>query len=143
MTRTLLCNLNRCRRAHDLLEQTLDSGNYDLALVSEPNQARVKGSRWEVDLREDVAIWTSKRAQRRRLGTGRGDGYVWMDMEAVVIYSCDISPNITKVEYEEFLDGLESSVAAWSQGKLIAVAGDFNAAADYWGVPRRMPEGRC
>ena len=60
MIRVMQCNTNRSRAAHDLLENTLQTRGYSVCAVSEPNRARVVGSHWDVDVKGDVAIWTSK-----------------------------------------------------------------------------------
>ena len=133
MIRVLQCNTNRCRAAHDLLDNTLSTRGYEVCIVSEPNRARADGGRWIVDQRKDVGIWVSRSAQQRRVAVGGGRGYVWVDMGAAVFYSCYVSPNVPLTEFESYLDELERSVATWSARRLVIVAGDFNSASVEWG----------
>ena len=75
----------------------------------------------------------SRRAQgwvRRR---GRKLGFVWVEGGHAIIYSCYISPRSTFGEYEAFLEELGGSLMAWSDRKLVVLAGDFNAKAKEWG----------
>lgn len=144
MVKTLQCNTNRCRAAHHLLDNTLELGGYEIAIISEPNRAAVLGPGWVVDQKEDAAIWTSREAQGKIVTKGRGDGYVWVDIGATVIYSCYISPNCEAAEFDSFLDDLEGSLETWSAGRLLVVAGDFNASAEEWGsVAQTRGAGSC
>ena len=63
------------------------------------------------------------------LTRGSEDGFAWIETEAAVIYGCYISPNSSREQFEDFRGGLEASVETWHQGKLVIVAGDFNAAS--------------
>ena len=143
MIKTLQINLNRCHEAHDLLEQSLETEKYDLAVVSEPNQARMPGSGWETDLRGDAAIWTSRRMQGVTRARGRGEGFVWLDFGETVVYSCYISPNVSIGTYDEFLQRLETSIEGQSRTRLIIVAGDFNAWSEDWGSTTTKAEGEA
>ena len=118
MIRVLQTNTNRNRHgAHDLLEQTLMMGSYDVAVVSEPNHFRTQGADWETDEGKDAGLWLSrnKRGEVRRKGRGRR--YVWADLGEAVVYSCYKSPNSTLEEYEACLEELEASVEMWGQGE--------------------------
>lgn len=133
MMKVIQCNTNRCRLAHDLLEQTLATRGIDVGIISEPNRARVTGGTWITDDRHDAAIWLSQSARERQVAAGTGSGYVWVDLGVAVIYSCYISPNVPQTVFESFLDQLEDNVAKWSAQRLLVVAGDFNATAAEWG----------
>ena len=129
MILVMQCNTNRCKAAHDLLENTLTTRGYDICLVSEPNRNRVKGSSWEVDDKQDVGIWRSKAMQEFIVARGRGTGFVWIDIGAAVVYGCYVSPNISQTDFESYLTVLEGSIRTWSARRRVVLAGDFNSAA--------------
>lgn len=143
MIKALKVNLNRCHVAHDLLEQTLTSDGYDLALISEPNRGRVRGPAREADENEDAAAWLPRKRRVDVKRRGRGKGFVCVDINVAVVYSCYVSPNTTFEEYEAFLGELEESVGSWTRAKLLVVTGDFNAAAEEWGSARGDARGEA
>ena len=92
----------------------------------------MKNSNWDVDPKKDAAIWASKSMRGKILTRGSEHGFAWIETEAAVIYSCYISPNSSRGQFEDFLGRLEASVEKWHQRKLVIVAGDFNAAPVEW-----------
>ena len=141
MMKILQINLNRAHTAHDLLEQTLEADGYQLAVISEQNPNRTTGTGLEVDTKGDAAIWVSKGKRGSIRRRERGSGFVWIDVETAIIYSCYISPNCTMEEFEAYMEELEESVACWSPRTLVVLAGDFNSSAEEWGRARSGSRG--
>ena len=115
------------------MEQVREMDGYRFAPITGPNHARTKRTSWEADVRGDAAIWMSKKMRGRVKRRGRGSGFVWIEAEAAVIYSCYMSPNSGMEGYVEFIEELVESISTWNTRKLVVLAGDFNAAAEEWG----------
>lgn len=135
--RILQVNLNRCRAAHDLLEDTVGRLEVDLCLLSEPNiaiAADKRASGWISDDAGNTAIWWTGRDRRTcTSGQGIGAGYSWLSIEnGPTFYSCYFSPNRTNEEFECYLDELDVSLRDRGVSRAI-VTGDFNAKAVEWG----------
>nr|CAI5863033.1 unnamed protein product [Callosobruchus analis] len=64
------------------------------------------------------------------IGKGAGEGFVWLEMQEVVIYGCYISPNIGIERYLKFLNDLRESMRR--HNKEIIVGGDFDAKSYLW-----------
>lgn len=141
--KVLQVNLNRSKEAHVLAESTADKQGREMLLVSEPNKATVtkEGHKWEVDRRVDAAIWCngSSYVVRRR---GRGDGYVWVELDDVIVYSCYFSPNRSLEEFTTFLEDVDRSYQSIGNGRVV-ITGDFNAAAVEWGSKRTCKRGEA
>ena len=65
--------------------------------------------------------------------TGKGEGFVWVELTEVCVYSCYCSRNVDLGIYERFIAALEADVRLRRKG--VIVAGDFNAKAVEWGSP--------
>ena len=132
MTRLLQINLNRSREAQSLLFHTRETCNIDILLVSEPNKSVIKDNAdWIVDNQLDAAI---KVYNKMIKNFGAGHGFAWVEFEKLVVFSCYISPNTRRVEYEIFLDELSEHINANKKDNQIVVAGDFNAKSHVWGA---------
>lgn len=77
--RTFQINLNRCKAAHDLLEDTVGRMEVDPCLFSEPNigiAASRRASGWVSDDPENTTAWWTGRNKRAvTSGQGTGVGY--------------------------------------------------------------------
>lgn len=60
-------------------------------------------------------------------------GFRWILINSIRVYSVYYSPNVTLVEFNMFLDRLETSVRG-ADGSVL-IAGDFNAKRPEWGSP--------
>lgn len=136
MMKILQINLNRCRNAHDLLEETVNRRGIGICLLSEPNKAIItrKKSGWRSDKERDTAVWwTGHSTDRGVRASGDGEGFSWLEVDGVgVFYSCYFSPNRGIENFEDFLEGLAQSMES-HRGKGIVITGDFNAANIVWG----------
>lgn len=124
MTRFLQINLNRCKVAQQLLLQT--AVNSDVIIISEQNTSIPS---WYNDNRGDCAIGLLNGEAPDEVGVP-GQGYVWIRLRGIRIYSCYISPNIHITDFESFLSDLERSIRS-GDGEII-IAGDFNAKHSDW-----------
>lgn len=124
MTRFLQINLNHCKSAQQLLLQ--QAINSDVIIISEQH---ISLPSWYNDNRGVCAIGLRNGVVPDEVGTP-GQGYVWIRLNGIRIYSCYISPNIHITEFETFLSDLERSIRS-GDGEII-VAGDFNAKHSDW-----------
>lgn len=64
---------------------------------------------------------------------GQGDGYVWIEVGGLFLYSCYCTPNGSVDEFELFINKIARSVTMHKDSAIIA--GDFNAKSASWGEP--------
>ncbi|KAJ8934071.1 hypothetical protein NQ314_013609, partial [Rhamnusium bicolor] len=128
--RILQLNANRSSIAHDLLEATAVELQIDILVISEPNRKKISGNAWMMDEAGDVAIKLRNKDLSVK-GHGHGNGYAWVDLNVVRIYSCYVSPNVSMDIFGNFLNELEASIHN-VQGEII-VTGDFNSKSPEWG----------
>lgn len=143
MFKVLQVNLNRSREAHDLMEHTVAEEQTSLCLVTEPNRAVVGNStRWRRDTAVDAAILCATQGSGPALARrqGAGEGFVWVEVEGVVIYSCYFSPNRSLDDFITFLDDVGRSLRSTNSADIV-ITGDFNAAAAEWGSSRTCRRG--
>lgn len=138
MYKLLYCNLNRSRDALDLMKKTAYDLKADILLCSEPNKIRIQHSQWYTDDQRDVGI--SVGPGTRIMKTGKGNGYVWVQLESCTLFSCYISPNATETRFNEFLSDLQSAVRMTSK---VIIVGDFNAKNSVWGSQRTDKRGKA
>ncbi|CAI6356613.1 unnamed protein product [Macrosiphum euphorbiae] len=69
-----------------------------------------------------------------------GNGYVWIKLNDLIVFSCYWSPNTTLAEYEIFLGDLDQAIRARGDTRLI-FAGDFNAWNVEWSSRADNPRG--
>nr|CAI5821134.1 unnamed protein product [Callosobruchus analis] len=103
----------------------------DILVVAEPNKIKIENSSWLADTRRDAAIYICNR-QIKLYNSGKGSGFVWVDIGGIVLYSCYFSPNSEISEFEVSLHFLKESIL--EKNAQIMVCGDFNAKAPEWGM---------
>lgn len=125
-------NVNRSRRAHDLLWQMALKEDVNLLAITEPNKTVVGANSWITDDNKSVAIRATGRTKFH--DHGKGNGFVWVKCAGCYIYSCYHSPNATIGEFDSFMQDLGRDL----QGKSgpIVVTGDFNAKSKEWGAAK-------
>lgn len=127
MTRIIQVNLNRCKAAQHLLLQTATEKKADVMIISEQNKTL---PHWYSDTDGKSAIAMHQAITPEEVGNP-GQGYAWVRVQGIRIYSCYVSPNITMDDFRDYLDRLETSIRAGC-GEVI-LAGDFNAKNAEWG----------
>lgn len=134
----LQLNANRSRAAHDVLFATAQQRGVDALLVSEPNNAILRRPGWRCDLNGDAAIYLL--TPRAVHSSGAGAGFVWVELQDLVIFSIYYSPNRPLLEFATRLDALLAVLLR--SVKPVILAGDFNAKAPDWGCPHLDNRGR-
>ncbi|XP_033360707.1 uncharacterized protein LOC117239317 [Bombus vosnesenskii] len=134
-------NLNRSRRAQDLMFQSLTERRIALAAVAEPYSI-LDASRDAEDLIGSVAVfWTGIAGSPSCSVIERARGFVavkWGDLAVVAVY---VSPNISRTEYASSLDGLGACTRRLGACPSL-VLGSFNAHSTAWGTRRTNGRGR-
>ena len=137
----LQCNLNRARRAQDLIFQSLVDRRIGLAAVAEPYSIPV-GSRGAEDLIGSVAIfWNGSAGSPFCSVIERGRDYVaakWGHLAVVTLY---VSPNISRTENASFLDGFAACVRRLGACPSLVLE-DFHSHSTAWGSRRTNGRGR-
>ena len=136
--RFIQINLNHCRVAQDLLEQTIYESDVEIAIISEPYRNR-HGGVWVIDSSGGAAIWACGRQAIQCTGNQTYSGFVWAKINGVYVYSCYAPPSLTLPEFEEMLDSLVLDASGRSPR---VIAGDFNAWAREWGSRETNARGR-
>lgn len=121
-------NADRHSTTHDLLEQSLCDDKTDIILGQEPNRNRL--TKVFSDNRGDSFIRTSKRI--KVINIHRGESYVAIELENILIYSCYFSPNRPLEDFEFFLNDLQHNFDN-TRGKERIIGGDFNTKSRTWG----------
>lgn len=143
MISTLQINLNHCRRAQDLLAQTVVKDKVDVVIASDPHCGiKHRSGGWLTDN-------NSGRAAIGVFNRGMTISDVTRDEEFVAarlggrfyFYSCCVSPKRTLVQFKSFLRRLEASIRGIAGDPQIVLAGDFNARSAHWGDWVTCPKG--
>lgn len=139
MLKILQLNVNRSRVAQTLLCANASQTQSDVLVVSEPNRNYTAGGSWKTDVNCDSAILllNTRKAVSRQ---GVGQGYVWVELTDIRIFSCYFSPNKPLEEILQALDQLAEEIRSSAKGAIIA--GDFNAKSLEWGEHREDERGR-
>ncbi|KMQ92775.1 reverse transcriptase [Lasius niger] len=124
-------NINRSRRALDLLMHQARELGAGLLLVSEPRDI-VPSDKWLVSLDGSSAIYFDPNFINLRFRLAkRGDRFVAAYCGPYLFISTYISPNLSLREYDTFLNELSAILS--SHADKVVVAGNFNAKANIWG----------
>jgi len=132
MIKFLQINLSGKSAAQDLALQRAREQEINVIIASEyyshgPNTNEANG--WSCDKTSRAAIVDCDFAQIKEIGTAE-NGFTWITIRDLRIYSCYISPNITILEYDNWLASLEISIRTAPCD--VIVAGDFNAKHAAW-----------
>lgn len=127
----LYCNLNRSRPAHDIMTKTAQELAIDISCCSEPNWTTVSENGWTSDTEKATGIKITSN-KTKLTARGGGNGHCWIALaDAVVVYSCYISPNTSFQCFQQSLQDLGNSLRNQAMPSLIF--GDFNAKSRTWG----------
>lgn len=132
--RFLQVNLNRCKRAHDLLYQTSIERNIDFCIVSEPNILQT--SEWGGN--NNAKIWNRQNMYIEK--TGQGLGHTWAIIGDYMIISVYSSGNESTEILDHILNNISNLIRRWGKGTIIA--GDFNAKSPNWNERRLDGRGK-
>ena len=143
MFKVIQINLNRCRAAHDLLEQTIRKWEIDIVLASEPNKKRAAGNEWTTNADKSTAIRLSNtgRSKNKRITQeGWGSSFNWVTIDNnFTLFSVYLSPNLDQENLENMLHELGQAIRN-TKGN-IAIGGDFNGKAHAWGSAKEDRKG--
>lgn len=141
MIRLLQINVGGGRVAQSVALQTAAEQGVDLALISEFYKYGHARKNWHCDQPNRAAIVPVSNIHVDEIGGSHNDGFVWVSVGDVRLYSCYWSPNSTIPEYEDFLRRLEASTRR-APGHVI-IAGDLNAKHTTWSSPRNDVRGEA
>lgn len=139
MISILQINLDRSVAAHDLVDITVVDKKIDIVLISEPNKNHVVKGGWFMDKNRDSAIKVYNK-KIKVYDAGSGEGFVWVAVGDLQIFSVYISPNVPLHRFINFLDGLKVALINSKYNKVI-VGGDMNAKSFSWGSTREDDRG--
>ena len=123
-------NVDRKQVTQDVVFRRAYRDRTDILIINESNKKSLKRNEWYTDNRMDAALVVIN-GEMPVHGKGRGDGFVWLELEEFVVYSCYCSPNIDKQSFEKYITDLGEDVRKHS--KDIVIDGDFNAKSAEWG----------
>ena len=129
----LQINVDRKRITHDLVQSVVNRDNIDVCIISEPNKKISERLKYLTDKRCDAAIVVANRDVVVR-GHGGGSGFVWAELDGIVLYGCYVSPNIAMDNFESYLLNLGNDIR--KHQKPVVLAGDLNAKSAAWGSPK-------
>lgn len=131
--------MHRGKVADALLSQIVLEQNADIMIISEQYSKKANGL-WFDDDSETCAIWIPKRTKARIKHTGKGNGFVWVQLNDITLISCYLTPSDHIEEFHTKLDKIEDEIRN-IEGTFI-VAGDLNARAIDWGSQTTNSRGR-
>jgi len=124
-------SLNRCRHAHDLLQNKLAETGAGVVIMSEPNKNIVQGQNDYYCEERGVAAIQVTGGEVSVRSWGRVPRSVYVELHDAVIYSCYVSPRVGLEEFSQILGAMDGQIRWWK--KPVLVRGDFNAKARLWG----------
>lgn len=141
MIKFLQVNAHRSSACHDLVDKVTSEQNISMLLISEPNKILVTNNSldWIIDQRGDAAIKLADKNLRVE-NVGRGQGFVWVKVDELHIFSCYISPNVPNQAFVNYLDKLKDEIRQSTCDKIL-LGGDFNAKSQEWGSNREDQRG--
>uniref|UniRef100_A0A2S2PYS4 Endonuclease/exonuclease/phosphatase domain-containing protein n=1 Tax=Sipha flava TaxID=143950 RepID=A0A2S2PYS4_9HEMI len=132
--KVLQVNLNHCWAAQQLLLQTVAELSVDVIIVCDYYRPLEHPPQWVDSTDGKCAIYIPNRSAAIVSDHGCGQGFAWAKVGDKLVYSCNCTPNCTIDEFDNFLSGLEESIAQQAVAGIdLVVAGDFNAHSAKWG----------
>lgn len=139
MTKILQANMHRGKVAHALLPQIVIEQETDIIVISE-QYGRLTNGTWLHDDTETAAIWIPNNRDLKLKNNGKGNGFVWAQVESFTLVSCYLTPSDNVDEFQRKINGIEDCIR--DIGGDLIVAGDFNARAVEWGMTTTNTRGR-
>lgn len=122
-------NLNHCWGAHDMLQQFMKSRNIYIAMITEPVYIP---DTWASSNDKKAAIFWVKDLKVRVKTVFKGEEFIAVEINDLILISCYISPKLKLVEFSEVLDRLKQRMQILGKQQII-LCGDFNAHSKAWG----------
>jgi hypothetical protein len=115
MTQFLQINLHRSYAAQQLMYATAAELGSQVLLVSEQPPNAQNNRRWSISNDNTCAIAMTTNAQHIIVEEqGAGVGFVWIRSGQLKIFSCYLSPNSTRQEFNVQLGALEEANRTWN-----------------------------
>jgi len=127
--RFIQLNLNHCEAAQDLLWQTIQECNIDIAILSEQYK-NLDSDAWVSDSACHAALFSCGRFPLQERMECPNAGFVWAKINDIYIYSCYLPPSLLPHEFDGMVEQL---VCDARKRHPVIIAGDFNAWATEWG----------
>lgn len=118
--------------SHDLAYKIMGEENIDILIVSEPNQAIVKNTRWVTDKLINIAVWFRNK-DAGIIDIKQSESHITINMKDYIICCCYISPNIKLVEYKKIVNDIFETIKQTGKHKILL--GDINSKSPEWGSP--------
>lgn len=125
----LQINVGGRRAAQGLALQTEAELGADIIVFSEIYKFGKAHEAWQCDRSMRSAIAVTSNLPVDQTDSGANDGFVWVTVGDIRIYSCYWSPNTSLAEYEDFVRRLKAIIRASPVD--VVVGGDFNAKNGY------------
>lgn len=109
-----------------------EENNIDIVIVAEPNIHMAKGNRWLINKHNDAAFYIPSRRINIKSCETQKRGFVSIEIDECVIYSCYTSPNGSIEEFNDILTSLKADIIKQKSEKIL-VGSDFNAKSGVWG----------
>lgn len=132
----LQLNLNRSRRAFDLLINKIKESDVDIVIGQEPNKAKSKAL--YCDKYCDTFLYVNRKLPV--IDIRKGEGFVLAKLEFCTVISCYFSPNKPIDGFIELLESIETEIRHIRTG--IILGGDLNAKASVIGSETTDARGR-
>ncbi|KAJ3661622.1 hypothetical protein Zmor_006010 [Zophobas morio] len=135
--KVIQANVNRATAAQDLVMHTAVELDSNVIAISKPNNRIVSQGNWFIDETQDTAIQIIDKPIGK---IGKGKGFMYVEIEQIIIYSCYISPNLQIPTFESYLETLGNDLK--KHKKHLVLTGDFNAKSPEWGSKTRDRRGK-
>ena len=139
MINVLQGNLHRSKTANDLLAQLAMEKKAVILILSEQYKD-VDSPTWYSDILGTAAIRVLNPVKLPVENHGAGKSFVWIRSKDTTYVSCNLTPSESISDFQEKLDLLEDTICE-KIGRIL-VAGDCNARAVEWGVPKPDSRGK-
>lgn len=100
MIKCLQINLHCCKAAQALMHESAANKQIDFAFVSEFN--RTEGNSWYTDKEEKAALMNISNLRLDDTSIGK-DGFRWIAIGGMRLYSCYLSPNMPLAVFHAFV----------------------------------------
>lgn len=131
--------MHRGKVAHEILPQIVLEQEAEIVVISEQHRKMPNGL-WLEDDSKTAAIWIPNKRSVQPTNHGKGNGFVWVQLEDVTLVSCYLTPSDHIDEFQRKLDAIEDNTR--DIGGHFIVAGDLNSRAVEWGMQTTNSRGR-